>query len=108
MRFRQSSTVIRAIGLCSLVSDDVAQLAFGGFEVFVNYTVFELVDVPQFFARVSQAALDHVFGVLAAGAQTPLELADRGRHNEDADALRMQRAPLLRALPVDLEQQVVA
>src|SRR3954470_15886580 len=108
MRLRQSSTVMRAMRFCSFVSDDLAQLALGGFEVFVNYTVFELGDVRQFVARVREAALDYVFGILAAGAQAALELLEGGRHDKDADAVRMQLTHLPRALPIDLEEQVVA
>ena len=51
---------------------------------------------------------DHGFGVLAARAHAPLELLDRGRQDEDADAVGVEPAHLLRALPVDLEEQVVA
>src|SRR5215213_10011284 len=80
MRLRQSSTVMRAMRVCSFVSDDLAQLALGGFEVFVNYTVFELVDVSQFLARVREAALDHALGVLPAAAQAALELLEGGWH----------------------------
>src|SRR3954470_6392009 len=107
MRLRQSSTVMRAMRFCSFVSDDLTQLALGGFEVFVNYTVFELGDVRQFVAGVCQAALDDALGILPAGAQAALELLEGGRHDKDADAVRMQLAHLPRALPVDLEEQVM-
>src|SRR5262245_61348504 len=108
MRLRQSSTVIRAMGFCSFLSNDLRQLALGDFEVFVNYSVFELAGVAEFLAGVRQPALDDGLGVLAAGAHAPLELLHGGRQDKNTHAIRVEPAHLLRALPVDLEQQVVA
>src|SRR5262245_19584100 len=100
MRFRQSSTVIRAIGFRSFLLDDLLQLAFGDFEVLVNYSVFELAGVRQFFPGIREAALDDRLGVLAPRAHAALQLLDRRRVDEDADAVRMQAPHLLRPLPV--------
>src|SRR5438552_10352708 len=112
MRFRQSSTVMRAMGVSSrfraLELDDSRELALCGFEVFVNYSVFELLGMRSFLARIVEPAADDGVRILAAGAHAPLELLDRGRQDEDADALGIEPAHLLRALPVDLQNQVVA
>src|SRR5882672_4347556 len=72
--------------LGSFFADDVRQFGFGGFELLVNYSVLELAGVQQLLARRLQAAADHFLGILAARAHAPLELLDRGRQDEDADA----------------------
>src|SRR6185295_3743931 len=113
MRFRQSSTVIRAMALrnfsarAALAVDDLGELRLGGIEVFVNYTIIELVGVGHFGLGVGEATLDHDVGVLAAAAQAPFELLHRGRQDEDADAVRIEAAHLRRTLPVDLKDQVL-
>src|SRR5881394_1726384 len=107
MRFKQSSTVIRAMN-SSLFLDDFGELPPRDIEVFVNYSVFEFAGVGQFFAGGLHPAADNGVGVLGARAHAPLELLHRGRQDENADALWVERADLARALPVDLEQQVVA
>src|SRR2546430_10276360 len=98
---------MRAMGFSSgsgaLALDDLGELAPCGFEVFVNYSVFELAGVRQFLARIVQAPADHGVGVLAARAHAPLELLDRGRQDEDANAVRIEPPHLLPALPVDLQ-----
>src|SRR6185503_6482097 len=99
---------MRAMGFCSFFPDDVRQLLLGGFEVFVNYSVFELAGVGQFLARGVHPAADDLVGVLAAAAHAALELLHRGGQDEDAHALRIDGAHLPRALPVDLQDQVVA
>jgi len=43
-----------------------------------------------------------------ARAHAPLQLLDRRRQDEDADAVGVDRAHLLRSLPVDLQDQVLA
>src|SRR5258708_4185370 len=103
MRAMAVSSGCRALDL-----DDFRQLALCGFEVFVNYSVFELPGMREFLACILQPAADHGFGILAARAHAPLELLDRGRQDEDADALGIEAAYLLRALPVDLQDQIVA
>src|SRR3954469_14618687 len=99
---------MRAMGVCSFLADGLRQLVPCGFEVLVNYSVLELGLVGQFFARICEALPDHRLGILAALAHAPLELLDRGRHDEDADALWIEPAHLLRALPVDFQHHVVA
>src|SRR5437868_8126921 len=93
----------RALGL-----DDLGELTPCGFEVFVNYTVFELALVLEFLARIVEPPPDHRVGILSPGTHAPLELLDRGRQDEDADARGVELAHLLRALPVDLENEVFA
>src|SRR3989442_383801 len=105
--FRQSSTVMRAM-FFALSADDVGELLPSVVEVIVNYSVFELAGVRQLLARVLHAALDDVLGILPAGAHAPLQLLDRRRQDEDADRVGIELAHLLRALPVDFEDQVVA
>src|SRR5205809_881372 len=92
----------------ALSADDVGELLPSVVEVIVNYSVFELAGVRQLLARVLHAALDDVLGILPAGAHAPLQLLDRRRQDEDADRVGIELAHLLRALPVDFEDQVVA
>src|SRR5688572_4157157 len=114
MRFRQSSTVIRAMVSLpgsvrsALAADDPRELLPCCIEVLVNYSVFELAGVRHFGLGVVQAALDDAFGVLVAPAQAPLQLRHRRRQDEDADAVGIERAHLPRTLPVDLEDEVLA
>src|SRR4051812_10772585 len=91
-----------------LFLEDPGKLLPGNIEVFVNYSVFELPGVRQLFACVLHPAQDHGFGVLPARTHAPLELFHRRRQDEDADALRIERAHLARALPIDLENDVGA
>src|SRR5690348_16776285 len=98
---------MRAMGSRSFLPEDVRQLSPGGFEVFVNYTVLELVGVLELLARILQPAADHGLGILAAMAHPARELLDGRRHDEDAYAIGLEPAHLLRTLPVDLEDQVV-
>src|SRR5262245_56061920 len=115
MRLRQSSTVIRAMDLsgkylalaAAARAYDLPERRLGSIEVFVNYTIFELSGVRHFFLGVGEAALDHSLRILAPAAQAALELLDRGRQDEDPDAVRVELAHLRRALPVDLEHQVL-
>src|SRR5438874_675865 len=95
-------------GFGALATDDAGELALGGFEVFVNYNVFEFAGVRELLARIRHALADDGIGVLRPHAHAPLELLDRGRQDEDADAVRVEPAHLLRALPVDLENDVFA
>src|SRR5512145_1899324 len=99
---------MRAMGLCSFLANDFRQLAPGGVEVLVNYTVFELPGVLQLFARVIQPAADHGVGILRSAAHAALELLYRRRQDEDSDAVRVDAAHLPGALPIDLEDQVIA
>src|SRR5688500_11599373 len=92
----------------ALAADDPGELLPCGGEVFVNYSVFELAGVRHLGLGIRQAALDDAFRVLAAAAQPALQLLQRRRQDEDADALRIKRAHLPRALPVDLEDEIVA
>src|SRR6059036_2161060 len=92
----------------ALSADDLGELLPSVVEVIVNYSVFELAGVRQLLARVLHAALDDVLGILPAGAHAPLQLLDRRRQDEDADRVGKELAHLLRALPVDFEDQVVA
>src|SRR5206468_483046 len=92
----------------ALSADDVGELLPSVVEVIVNYSVFELAGVRQLLARVLHAALDDVLGILPAGAHAPLQLLDRRRQDEDADRVGIELAHLLRTLPVDFEDQVVA
>src|SRR5689334_16255704 len=98
---------MRAMGLGSFLPDGLRQFLPGGFEVLVNYNVFELVRVVELFPRVLDAAADHRVRILTAAAHAPLQLRDRGRQDEDADAIRIKAPHLLRTLPVDLEDQVL-
>src|SRR6266852_2919096 len=87
---------------------DLGELPPGSIEVFVNYSVFELAGTQQFLARVFHPAPDDGVRILAPGAHAPLELLDRRRQDEDADAVGKQLAHLARALPVDLENKILA
>ena len=71
--FRQSSTVMRAMGFRSFLLDDRRQLLPGGIEVFVNYSVMELPGVLHFAAGGVQAAAGDQVCVLAARAHAPLQ-----------------------------------
>src|SRR4051812_42550203 len=104
--FKQSSTVMRAMGIVSFLADDGRQLALGGFEVLVNYSVIELPCVGKLLACILRAPADDIVRVLPPRAHAPFELVDRGRQDEDADAIGIELAHLLRSLPVDLEDQV--
>src|SRR5438067_6943668 len=95
-------------GFGALAADDAGELALGGFEVFVNYSVFEFAGVRELLARIRHALADDGIRILRPRAHAPLELLDRGWQDEDADAVRVEPAHLLRALPVDLEDDVVA
>src|SRR5438105_12031935 len=92
----------------ALSADDVGEPLPSVVEVIVNYSVFELSGVRQLLACVLHATLDDVLGVLPAGAYAPLQLLDRGRQDEDADRVGIELAHLLRPLPVNFEDQVVA
>src|SRR6266571_8600347 len=86
----------------------LGELPPGSIEVFVNYSVFELSGVQQFPVGIFHPAPDDGVRILAARAHAPLELLDRRRQDEDADAIGIKLAHLLGALPVDLENQVLA
>src|SRR5438105_5415884 len=93
-------------GFGALGLDHFGELAPRGIEVFVNYSVFKFPGMPQLLTGVLQPPADHDFGILAARTHAPLELLDRGRQDEDADAIRVKTAHLLRPLPVDFQDQV--
>src|SRR5205807_167005 len=59
-------------------------------------------------ALIVEPPPDHGVRILPARAHASLELLDRRRQDEDADAAGIELAHLLRALPVDLENEVVA
>jgi len=86
---------------------DRVQLPEGALEVVVDHHVIQLWPVPHVGGGVLQPALDHVFRVGAAAAQPAFELRARGRQYEDRTAFGQRAAYLLRALPVDLEDQVL-
>src|SRR6266849_5428871 len=68
---------------------DLGELPPGSIEVFVNYSVFELPGMQQFLAGVFHPAPDDGVRILAPRAHAPL-------------------AHLARALPVDLENKILA
>ena len=84
------------------------QLGQGPLEVVIDHHVVEFGPVGHVGGSVTEPALDHVLGVGAATPQAPLELVAGGRQDEDRVAFGQLRADLLRALPVDLENQVLA
>src|SRR5258708_12155578 len=92
----------------ALSADDVGELLPSVVEVIVNYSVFELAGVRQLRARVLHTALDDVLGILPAGAHAAVQLLARRRQDEDADRVGIKLAHLLRPLPVNFEDQVVA
>ena len=77
-------------------------------EVIVNYNVIELRAWLISSSAAARRRWMTSSRVLAARAQAPLELVERGRQDEDADRVGKEAPHLLRALPVDLEQHVVA
>ena len=65
--------------------------------------------VADFARRALHAAGDHFLAVGAASAQAPFEFGQRWRQDENPDEiLAHRRMKLLRALPVDVEQDVAA
>src|SRR5687768_10585913 len=92
----------------SFLLDDSREFAPGSIEVLVNYSVIELPGMIHFAPGVLHSALDHRIGILTPRAHAPLELLDGRGQDEDADAIGIERAHLARALPVDLEDQVLA
>src|SRR5690606_6067815 len=70
--------------------------------------VVELVVVRHLLARGGQPPGDDLVAVLAAGAHALLQRLARRRQDEYADRARHLRPHLARALPVDLQEHVVA
>src|SRR3546814_12332346 len=58
--------------------------------------------------RLLHARGDHFVAVLAAGTQAPFEFVDRRRQDENANRLRPFALDLARALPIDVEDDIVA
>ena len=80
----------------------------GPFEVVVDHQIVELAVVAHLFPGPGQTLLDHVVVVRGAGAQTLGQGLQARRQDEDAGRLRQQVADLGGALPVDLENHVLA
>src|SRR5205085_10961378 len=59
-------------------------------------------------ARRVQSAKNHLFRIQSAIAQTPLQHLPIRRQNEDAGSVGNPALDLLRALYIDIEQQVVS
>src|SRR5580765_15787 len=87
---------------------DRGQVSPRFFKLFVYYNIIEFRCVADFLARVPQPALNSFFRVLPPAPQAPLEFRHdrRRRENEDAHGVGEGLADLVRALPVDLEQDV--
>src|SRR5690554_2395316 len=89
-------------------ADDRNEVADGVLQYVIQYNVVELRHMAHLAARAQQAPGDHVLAVGAAPAQALLQHIERGRQHEHPHGLRKRLAHLLRALPVDLQQDVVA
>src|SRR6188768_1835349 len=81
---------------------DLEQLCGGLFEVLVHDHVVEFRVMRHIGHRIPQAARDDFLAVGLAIAEPGLELRPRRREDEDAPAIGLRLAYLLRALPVDL------
>ncbi|KAG1456627.1 hypothetical protein G6F57_015056 [Rhizopus arrhizus] len=88
--------------------EDGAQLVDGGVEHLVDDHVVELVEVQHLVTRRAQALGDDRLAVLAALAHAVLQRLLGRRQDEHGDRARHQLAHLLRALPVDFQQHVLA
>src|SRR5215831_2855506 len=87
---------------------DRAQIVHGGSKVLINNNIIELPAVAHLLARGVQPARDRGFVVLPAPAQPLLEGSERRRQDEDVHRIGDQLAYLGGALPIDLEQHVLA
>src|SRR5690606_11754805 len=88
--------------------EDRAHLVHRGLEHLVDDHVVELAVVRHLLARGRQAAGDDLVAVLAALAHALLQRLPRRRQDEHADRVGDLGPHLGRALPVDLQQHVVA
>ena len=85
-----------------------AELRGGPFELVIDHHVLELVVVRHVRNRLRQSPRDGLGVVRAPLAQPLFQGRARGRQDEDAGAVRARAAHLARALPVDLEEHVLA
>ena len=88
--------------------EDRAQLVGRGVEVLVDDPVVELRGVRHLLPGRRDALRDDRVAVLPAVAHARLQGVLRGRQDEDADGFGDLRTHLPGALPVDLEQHVLA
>src|SRR6185295_9208021 len=134
---RQSSTVMRAMGgsekeddggrlgkaergedrgpgpsercvLQTLRVDDRLQIEQRRLEQGIDYNEVELARLRDLEARVFHALGDHRAVVLAAALEPRSKLVPARRQDEDQHRVRIELLDLQCALPVDLEQDVVA
>ena len=77
-------------------------------KVLVDNNIIEFEQMRDFIACVMQALRDDAAGVGGAVVEPRQQRLVGRRQNEDADGGRVHAAHLCRALPVDLQQDVVA
>src|SRR4051794_30769417 len=87
--------------------DDADQIADRPFEVVVHHDVVELIPVGHIPDRVPKAAGDYLFRVGAAVSEAFFQGSARRWQHEDGYALGQRLPYLLRALPIDFEDDVI-
>ena len=88
--------------------DDRTKFRQSARKLLINNNIFKLRGVRDFTTGGQQTARDHVRIVLSALLEALLEGIDRRRQDEDADRAGELFLDLLRALPVDFQQDVRA
>ena len=89
-------------------TQDREQLGDGGFEIVVDDDAVEFGVMRHIGDGIPQAPLDDLVAVGLAVAQPGFELGARRRQDEHRLAVGLRLAHLLRALPVDFQDHVVA
>ncbi len=91
----------------ALGGDDGAEIGKGAIEVLVDQDVIIFLPVADLFQGVGEPLADGLGIVLGAARETPAQLIDRRRQDENADHVRPRLSVKLQgALPVDIEQHV--
>ena len=88
--------------------DDRLQVEQRRLEQGIDYNEVEVAGLRHLDARIGQALGDRVGAVLAAAQQPLAQLVPARRQHEDEHGVREQLLDLQRALPVDLEHDVLA